>query len=620
MGAVTQVNSNLSSWSLTARTLYRIGLQNVLRVALYRTLLRMGVHPVQSVRREIGGVHFFRLPTTRITLQAPEQWSTCATYFGWYKLPLTDSPPNWFANPFAGAQVPHAELPWWKLSDFDHGAGDIKTIWEASRFDWVVAFAQRGLVGEAEAIELLNGWLSDWVHTNPAYFGPNWKCGQEASIRVLHLLLAARLLGQLDNPEQELVHLVEAHLARIHPTIAYAMAQDNNHGTSEAAALYIAGSWCAQHGIGRGRAWAKTGRSWLENRVARLIEPDGSFSQHSVNYHRLMLDSLSLCELFRRDFSDSPFSARLYARTAAATKWLWVMTNATTGDTPNLGANDGANLLPLTDAEYRDYRPSVQLAAVLFHPDCSFVAEGPHQDQLRWLGLEIPRTVDQSVAQEAFHAAGYILLKKEQLTLLFRYPYYRFRPGHSDALHVDVWQGTTNILRDAGSYSYNTEPDLAAYFSGPKGHNNIQFDERDPMPKLGRFLWGEWLDGRAVEGPEQKDGSLQARAAYRDWLGAWHRRTVTLRAGYVHVTDEIRGFRDKAVLRWRLSPDDWQVEGMMVYHSTASLTISASIPIHSMRLISGWESRYYLQKTSLPVLEVEVREPGRLITELRLLS
>jgi hypothetical protein len=140
------------------------------------------------------------------------------------------------------------------------------------------------------------------------------------------------------------------------------------------------------------------------------------------------------------------------------------------------------------------------------------------------------------------------------------------------------------------------------------------------MPKLGRFLWGEWLNSEAVQGPEQKDGVVQASAAYRDWLGAWHSRTVTLGIGHVYIADEIGGFRDKAVLRWRLSPGDWQLDGRMVYHSLVSLVISASIPIHSMRLISGWESRYYLQKTPLPVLEVEVHEPGRLITELRLLS
>ena len=42
------------------------------------------------------------------------------------------------------------------------------------------------------------------------------------------------------------------------------------------------------------------GRYWLENRVAHLVEPDGSFSQYSINYHRVLLDTLCMVEIWRR--------------------------------------------------------------------------------------------------------------------------------------------------------------------------------------------------------------------------------------------------------------------------------------------------------------------------------
>ena len=76
-----------------------------------------------------------------------------------------------------------------------------------------------------------------------------------------------------------------AHLRRIAPTIRYAIAQDNNHGTSEAAALFIGGTWLALLGEPAGRRWAVRGRRWLEDRAGRLIGVDGSFSQYSLNYH-----------------------------------------------------------------------------------------------------------------------------------------------------------------------------------------------------------------------------------------------------------------------------------------------------------------------------------------------
>jgi len=655
---------------------------------------------MQRVRRELVGTHFFSMPHgLPATPPPPSHWRDHALFFGWKRDPLGTNPPDWHRNLFNGAQVQGVERPWWKLSDFGSGAGDIKTVWEASRFDWVLALAQRTRCGDAAALDRLNAWLSDWVRKNPAYNGPNWKCGQEASIRVLHLLLAARLLGQLEAPQPELVRLVEAHLARIAPTVAYGMAQDNNHGTSEAAALFMGGDWCARQAANPGlspavrgaqsaktaagetfmvdarqaRAWARAGRRWLENRAARLIEPDGGFSQHSVNYHRLMLDTLSLVELWRQWFELPAFSKPFCERAKAATRWLHAMTDPETGDAPNMGANDGANLLPLTDADYRDYRPTVQLATLLFAGERAYSGAGLYEDHLAWLGLEPPAGEYPAALDKSFHAKGYIILRNGPWKALFRYPYYRFRPGHCDALHVDLWCGPENLLRDAGSYSYNAEPGMSEYFTGPAGHNTVQFDDRDPMPRIGPFLRGAWLQAESVSGPEEREDALHAAASYCDWQGASHRREVSLEPGGLRVVDEISGFHTRAVLRWRLAPGGWQINGNTVScerptattpvespsrqrersasiqltpeatepeeslpaaRSTPqatvvptpaqpasikhSLSIHSTVPIHSLRLVPGCESRYYLNKEPLPVLEVEIREPGRLISDYRL--
>ena len=85
----------------------------------------------------------------------------------------------------------------------------------------------------------------------------------------------------------------------------------------------------------------------MENRVERLVMNDGSFSQYSVNYHRLMLDSISWCEYLREQVGESTFSATFYRKMKGASEWLRAMCDEHCGDVPNLGANDGARLLPL---------------------------------------------------------------------------------------------------------------------------------------------------------------------------------------------------------------------------------------------------------------------------------
>ena len=101
----------------------------------------------------------------------------------------------------------------------------------------------------------------------------------------------ARALGGV-KPAPALTDFVCQHAERIAPTMLYAVAQDNNHGTSEAAALYVAGLFLARHGdAAAGRRYAALGRRWLEERIGRLVMPDGLFSQRPTNYHRLMLDT-----------------------------------------------------------------------------------------------------------------------------------------------------------------------------------------------------------------------------------------------------------------------------------------------------------------------------------------
>ena len=106
----------------------------------------------------------------------------------------------------------------------------------------------------------------------------------------MHLAMAALVLGQTRQAGPALRDLIHLHLQRIAPTLSYAIGQDNNHGTSEAAALFIGGSWLQTLGLPAGARWAALGRRWLENRAVRLIGEDGSFSQYSLNYHRVMLD------------------------------------------------------------------------------------------------------------------------------------------------------------------------------------------------------------------------------------------------------------------------------------------------------------------------------------------
>jgi hypothetical protein len=502
---------------------------------------------------------------------------------------------------------------WSALPDFGSPFGDIKTVWEASRFAWapVLACAHR-LAPSRGFGALVNAWVADWSEKNPPNVGWNWKCGQETSIRLLHLLLAGHLLGELENPQPALVDFVSTHARRIGSTMQYAVAQDNNHGISEAAALYIAGAWLANVSDDAevkklaARSF-RVGRYRLSERVNRLVLPDGTFSQYSTNYHRLLLDVLSLAELFRRLLKLPPFPETMLSKIRSAIEWLTGLIDPDNGDVPNLGHNDGARLLPLC-CTYRDFRPAAELASALFNSKTSY-PPGPWTSALRWLAVEAPYVPPAPQRSRAFPKGGFVVLRTQQQNarVLFRLPRFQFRPAHADALHVDLWLGPHNILRDGGTFSY-ADRDIMPPLTEGAGHNLIEFDGRSQMPRVGRFLFGRWLEGTA-ELEHIRENRIAAQ--YRDFNGAEHRRDLHLENGRLTVRDYINGLFHYAILRWRLEPGEWHLHETDCDRDGVNINISGA---KDLRLTEGIESTHYLEARKIPVLVAQVTRDEPVIT------
>lgn len=604
-------------------TALSLGLGNIVRVIGYRALKRAGIYrwllssatakPLGLRDVIIGAPVAVRGADHSVIAEADRLVAGETQFFGAHQLHV-GNPPDWLLNAFSGKRHGAARSHWSAIPDFDPGIGDIKIIWEMSRFGWapVLARAYR-TAGDDKYAQTLHAWIEDWWKRNPPNTGPNWKCAQEASIRLLNTLLAYQILSGPRGAGQ-LIPFVATHCRRISQTLSYAVGQDNNHGTSEAAGLFVGGMWLAQNSggdVGRaGARWEARGRRLLERLVPRLVMPDGSFSQHSLTYHRLMLDTLSLAECFRALYEAPPFSSVLRDRAAMAAKWLHALIDPVTGDGPNLGANDGAMPYRLDQSTYRDFRPSLQLAAALFVGHLP-LPEGAWDERLRWLGLRIPSERRRwSSDAQVFRDGGYVVLRGDEpnaALVLVRAPTGRFRPSQADALHVDLWCAGQNILRDGGTFSYAARPDISRTLASVAGHNTVEFDGHDQMPRLGRFLYGRWTkvlgDEVVLREPQRQSWS----GRYVDPWGASHERTVTLGGKTVEVTDRVSGFGKGAVLRWRLAPAPWVLKGQICSSVLGDISVESGGPLVRVELRSGWESRYYLEMSAVPVLEVEIK-------------
>lgn len=590
----------------------KLGFVNIARVLLHRVRLRLGLFPMHDDVHVSGDEAFFSAPRRMPEgLQPRRDWQTHQVMYGQKGAPLQGNAPAWLERVPPEART----KPWWSLSDFDSGMGDIKDVWEPSRFEWAVPLAQRAAVGEHASLERLNGWLRDWLVHNPPYLGPNWKCGQEAAIRVLNLTQALLVLGQELSLSTGLAEVLKLHLRRVGMTLGYAIAQQNNHATSEAAALYVGGALLEASGESRdGRRLREKGARLLNRNLSQLVMADGSFSQYSTNYHRLVVDTLCIVELVRRRLS-LPSIGRAYSESAErAIAWLYAMVDRVSGFAPNIGSNDSARLLAFDDRDLRDFRVTLELSSRLFR-GCSAFPDADIDQALAWVYAENAPPGPTMEKAVTLHEGGFFVLRTSRALAVLRYPRFRFRPGQSDLLHLDLWVEGRNILRDGGSYRYNTSPEVMAYFSGVASHNSVQFDDRDQMPRISRFLFGDWPEAEdVVHAHVDESGRVSASAAYRDSQGARHHRHVSLAEDEIHVVDKVEGFSRKAVLRWRLAPAEWEFLDSTLASPLGRLSFSFSGKIRRCELVEGYESRYYGQKTLLPVLEIEVDEPGELHT------
>ncbi|HVB58980.1 MAG TPA: hypothetical protein VNE63_21445, partial [Candidatus Acidoferrales bacterium] len=189
-------------------TALRLGVTNIARVAIYRTFKRAGIYQwllpqskavplkleiVDSSRAAVDP----RVPWAdrAVLAEADELLAGKANYFSAH-VQTVGCPPNWFLNPFQDRRHPQSACHWSKIADFHTEVGDIKIIWEMSRFTWALVFARSWCIsGDARYLAALRLWIQNWWRCNPPNTGPNWMCGQETSIRLINSLLAFRLVG-----------------------------------------------------------------------------------------------------------------------------------------------------------------------------------------------------------------------------------------------------------------------------------------------------------------------------------------------------------------------------------------------------------------------------------------
>ncbi len=543
------------------------------------------------------------------------------------------SPPDWHLNPVRGTRWP-VDVHFSRVLAWGDKIGDVKLTWELNRFPHVFYLVRAYyLTGNSKYVKIFTEQLRSWEEENPFRAGVNWASSQEVAIRALVWIYALYAFHEDECFEEEdfkrILRLLYLHGLHIEENLNFSkFLVPNNHLIGEALGLYALGSlfpW-----FDRASVWRKKGMKLLEGKCLEQFYPDGGYCQSSHNYHRLALHyyiwGVRIAECLRE-----PFPEEVYEVLSRSMCYLVSFMNMKDGKLPNWGPNDGALLNPWTECDYSDFRPLLQALSYITRKKRCF-ENGPWDEELLWFfGPEATVSpVDPLVqASSSFPVAGLHVLREDGKNFaVLRCGSVRFRSGHADQLHLDLWWMGINIAIDGGSYLYNDELEFHRYFMGTRSHNTVTVDEKDQMKLVRRFTWLDWTKARLLEFSPARSVEGE-HYAYRRLPGdIVHRRKVVMIGRGDYIVEDVLTQREcvphRYTLHWLLADfeyevqekDDWVILVLRTPVGLYAMEMQArkdGKPVRGVMKINrakpapepdGWHSRYYAEKS--PALSISL--------------
>ena len=476
---------------------------------------------------------------------------------------------------------------WTDYKDFGKQQ-DIKFIWEPARFGWALVLARAyHLSRDEKYAQTFWQYTEEFLHANPPNLGPHWMSAQEVGLRLICLVFAYQIFASSpeSSPKRQslLAAAIATHAARIPPTLSYARAQNNNHLISEATALYTAGLALPTHP--KASKWLETGWRWLCNGLDKQIANDGTYMQHSANYHRLVTQ-LALWANTLAAQEGRPWPLHVQTKLSQASLWLLRIMDFDSGQTPNLGPNDGAYILPLSTSAFEDHRSTVQAANLTFN-QTQYFEDGPWNEMALWLGLNLTEKTNPLTAQKPIDTEAntpHMLRNPGHKSWAYlRAARFNDRPGHADQLHLDLWWRGLNVAQDAGTYLYNAAAPWNNSLAGTDAHNTLTINGLHQMSRAGRFLWLDWAQAH-IQAEERTD------------MQGWYKGLMLQRVSAVH-----NGFRQMGITHRREVYYDeenrWHIEDSVLGKATSQ---TYNVRLHWLLPDWEWELKANILKIKSP--------------------
>ena len=505
-------------------------------------------------------------------------------------------PIKWHYSPITKTETNKGKK-WYKIPDFDLIRGDIKVIWEASRFTHFYLFARAYLLTEdIKYYEAFSNQLKSWLSENQYPYGANFKCGQECALRMINTLLvfsvfrAKRVTSEEDKNNVE--ELVRRCYKKILSNFFYAhKCIKNNHTLSEICGM-MTGALCSSDE----HKFKKFVELW-DQEVSKQFDTDGGYRQKSFNYQRFALQLSEYADLITHKTSTKMSNGSRNRIIQSA--MLMYSLQAEHGDVPNYGPNDGALIFPVSYCGYRDFTPVINTVVAQAHGNVIYV-HGDHEEELLWFcgRKDYPQKTTQKLSK-SFPFAGLYSIRHKDGFLMICLNNFRSRPAHMDQLHIDLWHKGVNVFCDSGTYSYASE--LGRKLSLTTAHNTAKVEGLEQMDKKGAFLVYNWTKRENVTFKDGYfEGTMTSKKGYRHT-----RKVVRTPKGYT-IDDHVAGKASKVEYLFH-TPCDFSIASnrVMLFNEGSHICTLIAQEESQIEIRKASRSLFYLKEETINVISIK---------------
>lgn len=526
--------------------------------------------------------------------------------FSWMNLDY-GNPINWHIHPITGVET-DKYMKWFNIPDFDEKRGDLKIVWEASRFTHFFYLTRAYMITQEEKYyTAFSAQLKNWIDNNKYSQGANYKCGQEATIRMINALIAYSIFKAYgltkERDMENLKELISGSYKKVLSNFFYAhKCIKNNHTISEITGLII-GAWCSEDDKRLKKAY-----QLLNKEIVQQFMIDGGYVQYSFNYQRLALQMLEFVIKISDNVDEHISTNAIELIQKSALQMYQVQDES--GNMPNYGPNDGALLFPVTACDYSDFRPTINALSTIINGERLF-EPGRYDEEILWFWdgnlSDIPIIKSHRTTQAFKHSGIYSFRHKEGFLMTIMNDY-KSRPSHMNQMHLDLWQKGVNVFSDSGTYSYASH--LGEKLSLTGAHNTIKVENKNQMNKRGPFLVYDWA--AVKETRFSKDSLLGSMISPNDY---WHTRRITqTEKGYI-VEDTVGGDFSTFSALFHTPCSIKPIKGGIVLYNKDK-EIARLLTENEVTINESERSLYYMKAEKTIQVSVHGNSVGGILTEI----